>query len=225
MTDTVVHGSDLPQVGVLGAPDAHSQLYQKEDAKSYFIETFTGKRFYFDNVHDNDISIVDIAHALAHNCRFTGHTRLFYSVAEHCLHASNNVAPEHQLAALLHDASEAYLHDVPSPLKWWLAEHGFHAFRELDTQIEKAIFKRFDVNYEVSAEAVKVADRRMLATEMRDLMPTKAWPGGADPYDNIDLRHHTLSPVLACDLFIERFYELWTPTAQLAPLHKSIDVV
>ncbi len=64
-----------------------------------------------------EISIEDIAHGLSMICRFAGHTKYFYSVAEHSIITSYRVENKHKLAALLHDASEAYLLDIPSPLK------------------------------------------------------------------------------------------------------------
>src|SRR5262249_40410739 len=63
------------------------------------------------------LRIEDIAQGLAHECRFNGHVREFYSVAEHCVRVSWLVPQAFALEGLLHDASEAYLKDVPSPLK------------------------------------------------------------------------------------------------------------
>jgi hypothetical protein len=85
------------------------------------IETFTGKFFDYDEPAAEQVCVEDIAHALSQVCRFGGHTRTFYSVAEHCVLASrlleNTSAHDYRLAALLHDAHEAYLGDLPTPLK------------------------------------------------------------------------------------------------------------
>src|SRR5690348_18006267 len=81
------------------------------------IHTFTGRTFCPLDPKPEDIDIQDIAHALSCQCRFTGHSRKFYSVAEHCVRVSLLVSPDLQLAALLHDASEAYLSDVARPIK------------------------------------------------------------------------------------------------------------
>ena len=75
-----------------------------------YIETFTGRKFYFLNPTPDQFNIIDIAHALSMTCRYTGHSNKFYSVGEHSWHMSRmlgNLPKEIQLAALLHDASEA----------------------------------------------------------------------------------------------------------------------
>lgn len=118
------------------------------------------------------ISIEDIAHGLSHLCRFTGHTRVFYSVAEHSLEVSYAVPAKYALEALLHDATEAYLGDVSSPLKALLPE-----YRLLEHGMDQAIRKRFGLPA-MQSPYVKHADLCMLATERRDLMPrhADAWP-------------------------------------------------
>jgi hypothetical protein len=83
-----------------------------------------------------DIRLEDIAHALSHLCRFTGHTSRFYSVAEHSVWCSRMVHPKFAAHALLHDASEAYLQDIPSPLKH-LPEFAF--YRAAETRAQKTI--------------------------------------------------------------------------------------
>ena len=74
-----------------------------------FIATYSGNRFYFDDIMANDVNIQEIAHALSHLCRFGGHVREFYSVAQHSVLVSLLAPPEHALGALLHDATEAYV--------------------------------------------------------------------------------------------------------------------
>ena len=146
-----------------------STLAPDSELARFYIRTFTGKQFYFDRIEENEIDIRDIAHALAMNCRWTGHVKSFYSVAQHSEYVSKMVPAAHALAGLLHDASEAYMHDTPSPLKWHLKQQGFTAFSELETRIDKHIFDQFKLPYPRAAE-IKNADLRMLATEHRDLM-------------------------------------------------------
>lgn len=140
------------------------------DGSGFYIRTYSGYKFHFDTVDDNEYRPDDIAHALAMNCRWTGHVKRFYSVAQHCVLASYEAPPGEELAALLHDASEAYVHDTPSPLKWYLQDHDFTAFSDLEKRIDKAIFHSFGLKYPRSP-IIKHIDVRLLATESRDLMP------------------------------------------------------
>lgn len=149
-----------------------------------FIRTFTGLKFWPLNPIAKDICIEDIAHALSLVCRFTGHTYCFYSVADHSLRVSRLVdqivmaqpgsltvrieaAREAALWGLMHDASEAYLCDVPSPIK--RAPGIGMLYKGYERNLMEAIALRFDLSpYEPSV--VKDADRILLNTEMRDLM-------------------------------------------------------
>lgn len=141
---------------------------------SAFIETYTGKAFYPLAPVVKDIDIWDVAHALANQCRFSGHARIHYSVAEHSVRVSDLLREwgedrETQLWGLLHDASEAYLVDVPLPLK---ALPEFDGYRKAEARLMKAICLKFRLRSE-QPESVGRADRVLLATEARDLMPCR----------------------------------------------------
>jgi 5'-deoxynucleotidase YfbR-like HD superfamily hydrolase len=111
------------------------------------------------------IKPADIAHALSRLCRFNGHTRAHYSVAQHSLIVASLVPAEHQLVALLHDATEAYIGDMTRPLKAVMPEYQY-----VEHQIWLAVCDRFDIQIDLPA-CVKQADMVALATERRDLMP------------------------------------------------------
>jgi uncharacterized protein len=139
---------------------------------SPFIETRTGVRFQPLSPVVDDICIEDIAHALSNQCRFSGHVRTFYSVAEHCVRVAELLrywgAPtEIQLWGLLHDASEAYLVDLPTPLK----SHPSigDGYRAAEEALMHAVCARFGLP-ETMPDLVRRADAKMLATEVRDLM-------------------------------------------------------
>lgn len=148
-------------------------------ADNTYIYTVSGVKFYPLDPKVEDIHLADIAHALAHICRFTGHVKEFYSVAEHSWRASL-VAPFEYLALplLLHDASEAYLCDVSRPVKH---AQGMDFYRQAEAQLMRAIAQRFGVEF--SDPLIHEVDNRMLMTERRDLMPASgAWTVGAIPY-------------------------------------------
>jgi uncharacterized protein len=133
-----------------------------------WIQLASGRQFWPLDPQHHDIEIRDIAHALARQCRFTGHVRSFYSVAEHSVHVSHICNPADALAALLHDASEAYLVDIPRPLKR-LPE--FARYLEIEARLQAVIFERFGLSPEMP-RSVKVADDAQLDAEARSLM----WP-------------------------------------------------
>ncbi len=86
------------------------------------IVTYTGKVFDLLNPTPDKVCIEDIAHSLAYQCRYTGHTREFYSVAQHCvLMAENPDLPGDPMAKLMHDAAEAYIGDIARPWKHLLS--------------------------------------------------------------------------------------------------------
>jgi hypothetical protein len=132
------------------------------------IVTYTGRIFNPLDPSPDDIAIEDIAHALGNICRFTGHVREFYSVAQHSYLASQIVPAEHALTALLHDASEAYLSDVSRPIKTQ-PEFG-NTYKRYEERLERAIADRFGLQWPWPSE-VKRADEALLRTEQRDLMP------------------------------------------------------
>ncbi len=137
-----------------------------------FIETYSGKRFEPLNPNPEDICIQDIAHALSQQCRFAGHTKAFYSVAQHCVEVSLlaelwGCSPRMIVQALLHDASEAYISDVSTPLK---QSTSFAAYREAEAVLQGCIYSRFGVPTK-DHSLVRKADAVLLSTEARDMMP------------------------------------------------------
>jgi len=137
----------------------------REDRRGDWMQTFTGKVFWPMDPVIEDIDITDIAHALANACRFAGHTIRFYSVAEHSvLMARALVNPELQRWALLHDATEAYLVDVPRPVKPFLV-----GYREAEAALMAAVAARFGLAGEMP-DLVKSHDNRILIDERAQAM-------------------------------------------------------
>lgn len=149
----------------------------------------------------SDVSILDIAHALSHLCRFAGHVRTFYSVAQHAVLVSRAVPAADALHALLHDGSEAYLNDVIRPLKMTDALRGY---RMVELRVQQTIYQACGL-LPAEPESVRVADQLLLQAEMRDLCPGHrrhvdgaAW---ADPIIPV-------GPEQARTLFLDRYAEL-----------------
>jgi hypothetical protein len=164
------------------------------------ILTQSGIEFDVCNPDPDLIEIEDIAHALSHLCRFTGHTKHFYSVAQHSYLCTTLVPAERQLETLLHDAAEAYIGDVSSPLKAQLP-----GYQMIESKLEQAIRQRFGLPPEKSPW-VKQADLQMLAVEKAQLMPqyTEPWDilnGVFVPDVRIELQSHGM----ACQLFLTTF--------------------
>lgn len=132
----------------------------------HWISTYTGKKFHYLNPQLEEIDILDIAHALALTCRFGGHCRVYYSVADHSVNVARLCKPGNRLAALLHDAHEAYVPDIPSPIKMDLP-----MVRDLNMNIQEAIHTKFG-GFKADWEEIQHMDKVMLATEARDLMLT-----------------------------------------------------
>lgn len=165
-----------------------------------WILTRSGQKFDLANPTAAMVHPADLAHSLAHLPRFNGHTHEHYSVAQHCYAASTMVPTEHALAALLHDAAEAYIGDMVRPLKQLLPEYS-----AIEASIWQAICERFDLEPELPA-CVKHIDMVLLGIERRDLMPAhpEEWPCLA----GIELPPQRINPWPAAEARINYFNRL-----------------
>jgi hypothetical protein len=169
------------------------------------ITTLSGIRFWPLLPNPADIRIEDIAHALSNQCRFAGHLREFYSVAEHSVRVSKHCRPEDALWGLLHDASEAYLSDVPAPMKE-LPE--FEAYRAAERSLQDTIAVRFGLPIE-QPRSVTQADRAVLGIEIRDLLrPLGSSQPGRPPQKSKLAITNPWQPRVAKARFLRRFREL-----------------
>jgi len=123
-----------------------------------FMTTISGKRINYENPTVEMFDINDIAHSLSNLCRFGGHINRFYSVAQHSVMVSNLVPHHLALAALLHDASEAYLSDIVRPAKRMLPQ-----YKDLELKFQGVIEQRFAVTFD--HEEIHIADNKALYAE------------------------------------------------------------
>ena len=162
------------------------------------ITTFSGKSFDFENPQPDMIAIEDIAHHLGNVCRFAGATGVHYSVAQHSIMVAGLACemvtlperqPEVGLYGLLHDASEAYLGDVPTP---WKQVVGMESYRQMEERTMRAIGEALGLDLTKLPEEVKKADRDAFFREQAYLMRP---PHNADnPYTGSGIRFGILAP-------------------------------
>jgi hypothetical protein len=171
-----------------------------------WLQTYTGRKFWPLDPRAEDVCIEDIAHALSMQCRYGGHSMQFYSVAEHSVHiyrwlAAGNYAPNVRLAGLLHDATEAYVADVPRPLKRHLA-----GYKDAEAVVWRAVAERFGlVGYEDDLPTVvHEGDNRILGDEVARLMVPMEWHAKHD--DPIGAEIECWPPERAEAEFLRAFY-------------------
>lgn len=200
---------------VLGSVENAARLYNEACGSddvlpgrtgSNFIFSFSGRRVWPLNMEPSSLSIQDIAHSLSNLCRFTGHSRHFYSVAQHCVLASEWCPPADAKWCLLHDAAEAYIGDVAKPVKQCLP-----LLKAAETRILRLLAAKFCLPWPMP-QSVHDVDSRMLATERRDVFlvsHTQVLPQERrEPFpDTID----AVEPLTAEAMFLARFYDLFGP--------------
>ena len=134
-----------------------------------WICTYTLKQFYPLDPRPEDVTIEDIAHSLSQVCRYGGHTRYHYFVAQHSVYVAQAVKSWggsilDQFLALVHDASEAYLVDVPRPIK-----NDLKGYKEMEKKVQDIILERFGLGGTVEPQMVKDADMSVFAVEAKSL--------------------------------------------------------
>lgn len=176
--------------------------------RGQWIQTAHGRKFYVSDPRCEDIFIDDIAHALSRQCRFGGHTWDFFSVAEHCWHVSFLVTKDLALWALLHDAAEAYLVDVPRPAKIAMRGYGMlrSVYDELEENILRCVAEKFSLSWPIPDE-VKQADNLACRCEAHQVLMGGALSGWAgDPVMSYNVQYW--SPDEGKERFLTRFKEL-----------------
>jgi hypothetical protein len=144
------------------------------------IPTHSGLDFDVLAPRAEDVRLVDVVHALSHLCRFTGHTRIFWSVGAHVMLVADLVrdrldgGPQAQLAALLHETSEAYLCDLPTPLKY--GTNIGQTYREVEERLMAVAAEAFGLPPDFHRDPiVKQADELAVVIEAIHLMRNPPW--------------------------------------------------
>ena len=167
------------------------------------IITYTGKIFNPLDPKIEDIDIEDIAHSLSMQCRFNGHIEQFYSIAQHSVLVSyvcEEINSLDALSGLLHDASEAYICDIPSPIK---KTQQFAQYREVEDKLQSLIYNKFSCPV-TEPTGVKTADHLLLKIEMNTFLNARV----SCHVGIIPLKIESLSPKESKILFMNRFYQL-----------------
>lgn len=171
-----------------------------------YITTYTG--LHIDPIHPNinNINIHDIAHALSLTCRGNGHVKTFYSVAQHCINCALEAKERHYnnniiLACLLHDASEAYMSDVPRPLKQEISD-----YIKLENNLLNTIYNKYlqDSLTEEEVSIIKSIDNDMLYFDLKYLLNEKS--SAEEPFIHITLNYDFISFKEIENTYLELFY-------------------
>jgi len=178
------------------------------------VATYTGIEFFPLAPRFEDIYILDIAHALAMSCRFNGHSRDFYSIAQHSVHVSEwlmknvgtNATEKLMLAkwGLLHDASEAYIPDMCAPIKPF-----FPSFRTVESYLLIAIAQRFGLPWPIP-DVVKYADKAVLKSEVDSgIMTFCEWWNFGEEHPDANRTIEPMSLDEAEQFFVDEFEYLF----------------
>lgn len=145
--------------------DEHFSAHRQGD----FMQVYSGTKFWPLSPRTCEINIADIAHSLSMQCRYNGHCKRFYSVAEHSVLIARwllrSCSPQIALWGLLHDASEAYLADVPRPLKPHLA-----GYKTMEVRVMMVVCDAYGLPYDMPF-SVHEADTRIIADELVNMKP------------------------------------------------------
>jgi len=171
--------------------------------KSTWISTFSGKQFDVFNPRVEDVDIEDIAMGLANTCRFRGFVKRWYSVAEHSILMYDLLPQDLRIYGLLHDAAEAYMGDLPKPIK-----RGLPLIDDIETGILRCVAQKFGLQLNPFFDGrLKRMDWELCVREAEILLPNKTvgWADVAEmKLGKIDLMGW--DRIVAQEQFLDTFY-------------------
>jgi hypothetical protein len=175
------------------------------------VSLYRGTQFSIMEPDKKDVEIIDIAHALSNICRFNGHSKFFYSVAQHSLAVWEMVHNAElgtlmELHALLHDAQEYLVFDLQTPFKACIS-----GYKEIEARIERTIYEAYDMPLPTEEERaiIKEYDRKALYVEAKNLMMGYKSMSNVKVYEGVDY------PIVRKDMeevkteYFWRFYSLF----------------
>jgi hypothetical protein len=169
-----------------------------------WIQTYSGGRVWPMDLRTDDVRLQDVAHHLSMKARYAGACTDFLSVAQHAVELSRAVpgGPAVQYAALHHDDTEAFLPDIPSPVKPFIP-----GWRAIENSAERAIvIGAFGVDPR-HLQMVKPFDRRIIADEVRAVMEPSEHPWRTRPIP-LGLDISPWGPARAEQAYLDRHFEL-----------------
>ena len=173
---------------------------QKTKRGGNWMRTYSGIQFWPLDPRPEEILITDIAHAQSLLCRFCGHVKYFYPIAQHSYFVS--LLCDEPMKGLMHDGSEAYLTDLPTPIK---SANGMEKYREAEFVLQGMIYRLF-CSDDIETDNLRWADHQMLLIERQALKGSDvAWPEVAE-VNSINIEPWT--PAKAEEMFLNRFVEL-----------------
>lgn len=179
-----------------------------------WMQTYSGRQFFPFDPKPEAIDIVDIAQALAMTCRYGGHCKQFYSVAQHSVLVAEKAPPALALRALMHDAPEAYTGDLIRPIK---KHPEMAAFMWVEEVVERAICAKFDLPFPIMNADIKRLDNRILLDERDHVMTPCAhdWQVDGEP---LGVTIERWSPETARWKFLDAYdrYSKWAKTMEAA---------
>ena len=187
--------------------------YYQDHEVDLYIETASGKKFYFSRP---EFDIHDMAHAMGMQCRYTGHCRRFYSVAEHSILVADimrHLDLGDPFEGLLHDGTEGYLSDIAAPWKALLPD-----YKRIEGELEVKLRRKYGLPATITP-GCKRADWLALFVEARALMPTKAadWiapEGVKEQAAGLVYPIHCMHPYQAKKIFLNHFYAMYRPAGK-----------
>ncbi len=186
-----------------------------------WIQSFSSKVVTPRDLRPDQVTFEDIAHALAQKVRFNGQlAALGYSVAQHCVMGAEQIAGPFKLAFLLHEVSEVYLPDVPTPIKSFLSVDiggleglsdkclvSWAKLEEIHADVIFAALGLRSIRPLIDAPEVRLMDLRMLMTEKRDMASPEPQPWGID-VEPLGIQIRPWSATESERRFIESYYRL-----------------